>query len=829
MSSVVADLRFAVRLMTRGPGLTVILVLTLALGIATSTAIFSVVNSVLIKPLPYKDPEQLVRVYTEFRADKMQLPKFWVSAPEYFDLARACRSCAETGMWTRGTGSIAGGDRPVRVDAAYATASLLPMIGVKPALGRWFDAGEDAPGGDFTVAVLGYNVWQRAFGGSPDVIGKHVTIDATPVTIIGVMPKGFTFLSTEEIWIPLKADPADVSHRGGHNFEVVIRLKPDASFAAFQSELDALMAAWSAGRHREDNGPHFIHKDGHPMIAFPLHDDVVGGMASALWMLQGAALFVLLIAIVNIANLLLTRSETRSREIAVRHALGARRRRLIRQFVTESLAMGVIGGGLGVLGAVWALDGIVALIPQSAPRIHEIRLDATAVLFAVACTVGASVLFGLAPILHARRTDIHTALKDGSPRMTGSKARQRVRRGLVIAEVALAVVLVVGCAVMVKSFIRLQRVDLGMKPDHMLTAEIEIPAKVYTDAASGNQFWQRLEDKLVALPGVVDATLVGGLPPTRRLMANDIEFPGRAHTPDDAPWNVDYWNIIGDRTIETLGMRLVRGRALGPSDTAGTPNVVMINQRFADRFWPGEDPIGKVVNIAGWNDKGTPQTVVGVVADVKQMGIDRPAGTEVFLTAWQYPQIVGDDHAHLILDLAIRTHGAPGDLAPALDKAVHAIDPTLPVSKLRTMDDVMWEAVARPRFLTFLLSAFAIMALLLAGVGIYGVMAHTVEQRTHEIGLRVALGAQPRQVRWMVLRQAGSLAVIGAAAGVAVVAALQLALGAKMKTVLYGAALADPLVLGGVAVVVLGAALLATWIPARRATTVEPMVALRTE
>jgi predicted permease len=830
MSSVVADLKFAVRMMTRGPGITAILVLTLALGIAASTAIFSVVNSVLLKPLPYEKPEQLVRVYTEFLG-KMQLRKFAVSVPEYFNLARDCKTCESVAAWGNGTASLSGGDRPVRVDAAYTTHGLLPMLGVKPMLGRFFTAEEDRPG-DPTVVVLGYGVWKRAFGGDPSVVGKAIRLDAMPVTIIGVMPPGFDFLGRMEAWVPACLDP-NSNRVGSHWLRVLARLAPGASPKAFETEVQGLEAQWKQKKNPFD---HYIDHETHPVIAVPLQADIVGGISTALWLLQAAALFVLLIAVVNVANLLLARSETRNREIAVRHALGARRRRLIRQFLTESLVVGGIGGALGVLAAVWALDGIVALIPPEAPRVGEIGLDGSAVLFAVACTVGASILFGLAPILHARRTDIHSALKDGSPRTTGSKTRLRVRRALVITEVALAVVLVVGCGVMVKSFLRLQEVDLGIDPERVLTAEIELPTKNYPDGAARVGFWHRLQDRIAGLPGVDSVSLLGALPLQRGLNANDIGFPGRT-PPDKADttqpvWNVDFWQTVGDDAMAALGARLVAGRSFGPTDTATAPGVVLVNQAFANRFWPGENPIGQRVSLNAYNADGSPnttnvQTVIGVVADMRQMGLDRPAGTEVFIPITQAEAQAGG--APITMSLIIRSKGDPGALAPSVQAAVGALDPSLPVSKLRTMNDVVWEAVARPRFLTMLLTAFAAMALLLAAVGIYGVMAHTVAQRTHEIGVRVALGAQPAHVRAMVLRQAAVLVIGGVGIGVVAAIGLQLWLGASLRGVLYGGSIGNPIMLGGVAVAVTLAAMLATWVPARRATRVEPTVALRTE
>jgi putative ABC transport system permease protein len=564
------------------------------------------------------------------------------------------------------------------------------------------------------------------------------------------------------------------------------------------------------------------------MIAVPFHEDLVGSLSSTLWLLQGAVLLVLLIAIVNVANLLLARSETRTREVAVRHALGASRRRLLRQFMTESLLLGIVGGGLGILVAVWAVDGVTALIPKSAPRASEISLDTNAVIFAVGCAFLASLMFGMAPIFHARRNDLHGALKDGGPRMTGSRARLRVRRALVIAEVTLAVVLVIGCTVMVRSFLKLQKVDLGFDPDRVLTFELELPEKTYPGTTS-SVFWSRLDDRLRALPGVRSTTMLRGLPPSRPINANDLEFPGRTKKPGDPPWNVDYWQFVGDDFIETLGMKLVAGRALTRSDTAEAPPVILINEAFANRFFPGENPIGKEVELYHRPNKQVFQKIVGVVADMKNAGIDKPSGTEVYIPQRQLAVFNDQPGGLYIMWIVVRTDGNPDALAPAVTRVISDIDPTLPISSMRSMNDVMWEAVARPRFLTFLLVSFAGIALLLAAVGIYGVMAHTVAQRTHEIGLRVALGAQPSHVRAMVLRQAATLVAIGVASGLAIAVVLQLVLDSSLSSVFYGEELSQPVLLGAVAITVTVTALLATWIPARRATRVEPTVALRSE
>jgi putative ABC transport system permease protein len=838
MGSLWLDVRYALRMMVKGPALTAVLAITLALGIGASTTIFSVVNSVVLRPLPYEEPEGLVRIYTEFHGN-MKLSSFWVSGHEFEDLRRECKhACASVAAWARGgTASIAGGDRPVRVEANYATHELLPMLGVRPILGRWFDKSEDRPG-DQEVIVLGHDVWQRAFGGDPTVVGRKIHVDAMPMTVIGVMPKGFDFLDRQEAWLPLNLDTSK-TNRGGHNYNVIARLAPGASIQALRAELAALVTQW-----QKDGAPgrHSLHSTLHPMIAVPFHADLVGSMATTLWLLQGAVLLVLLISIVNVANLLLARSETRTREVAVRHALGASRRRLVRQFLTEAALQGVLGGALGILVAVWAVDGVTALIPKSAPRANEIALDTTAVIFAVGCAFLASLLFGLAPILHARRTDLHGALKDGAKGMTATKSRLRMRRWLVIGEIALAVVLVIGCTVMVRSFIKLQQVELGMKPDHMLTFELELPTKTYP-GSTGGVFWDRLQDRLRALPGVTSASLGRGLPPARPVNANDIYFMGKTPIPGPIaqqigapPWNVDYWQIVGDEALETLGARLIRGRTIKRSDDVNAPSVVVINEAFAKRFYPNEDPIGRQVIIAGRGDdpndpENIKQTIVGIVGDIKNAGIDKPAGTEVFIPWRQIPQINKGDTSDYpnVLRAFVRADGDPADLTTAIHLLVAELDPTLPVSNMRSMDDLMWEAVARPRFLAFLLSAFAAIALLLAAVGIYGVMAHTVAQRTQEIGLRVALGAQPKQVRALVLRQAGVLVAAGVAIGLSTAVLLQFMLDKPLKNLFYGAELSQPVLLGAVGLAVTATALLATWIPARRATKIEPTVALRSE
>ncbi len=819
------DFRYALRTILKAPGLTAVLVVTLALGIGATTTIFSVVHSVVLRPLPYSEPDALVRIYTEFLGPNPR-HRFTLSGPEVDDLRHDCRSCTSVAAWTRGSASLAGGDRPVRVDAAWCDHWLLPTLAVPPLLGRFFDESEDRPGGDPTVVVLGYDLWQRAFGGDPHVIGRQIHLDAMPVTVIGVMPRGFDFLGGEEAWVPAHFDRA-MMDRDSHYVNVIARLAPSSSVAALGDELAALTTAWGTKR-----GPntHAVSAD-HPMIGLPFQADLVGSLATTLWLLQGAVAFVLLISIVNVANLMLARSQTRLREVAVRHALGASRRRLIRQFATESMVVGLLGAALGILVAVWAIDAVTALMPKSAPRASEVAIDGSSIAFAIGSALASALLFGLAPILHVRGANLYGPLKEGAPG-AGTKLRLHVRRALVVVEIAVAVVLVIGCTIMVRSFTRLQRVDLGFDPDRVLTFGVELPDKAYPGLA-GDAFWDRLQTRLAALPGVTGVGLISGMLPERPLTAAGFQIVGRMRDPE-VPWNVDYWQMVNADALGTLGARIVAGRGITRGDAAGAPPVVVVNQAFASRFFPGVDPVGQQIVITPIGDHPIAHAIVGVVADLRQSGLDKAPGTEIFLPYAQLPATEAvasmmPPHSITTMHVVLRTTGDPAALAPFAQRAVAELDPALPLFKLRTLDEAMWEAVARPRFLAFLLTAFAGLALVLAAIGIYGVMAHTVAMRTHEIGVRVALGAKPAAVRTLVLRQAAVLVGGGVAAGLAATVALEQALYGALSGLFYGASMVQPLVLVGVAVAVSITALLATWIPVRRATKVPPTVALRAE
>jgi putative ABC transport system permease protein len=819
LASLWLDLRYALRMMTRTPGLTAVLLLTLAIGIGATTTIFSVVESLLLRPLPYDRPEQLVQVYTEL-AGKTVYHDFALAPAEYVALARDCRSCAQIAAWSRAQVALAGGDHPVAVLAARATAGLLPMIGVRPLLGRWYDGSEDRPGPP-AVIVLGHDVWQRAFAGDRAIVGRTIRLDAQPVTVIGVMPPGFDFLDRIEAWIPYGLDPARASG-SEHFLHAVARLAPGATVDSLDAELAALATGWAPQFQPDDPPP----SPTHPVYVRSLQADLVKDVAAPIWLLQGAVLLVLVIAIVNVANLLITRAESRSREIAVRHALGASRRRLVRQLLTESLMLGLCGGGLGVLVAVWGVAGLLAILPRAAPRYTELRLDGTAVAFAAGCAVASSLVFGLAPILHARRTDLHGALKDGSSRMTGSRGGARLRRVLVIGEIALAIPLVVVCSVLVRGFLRSQEIKPGFAPDHLLTFGIALPRAVYP-GTTGDELWHRLEDRMRGLTGVRHVALLDTLPLISGNQIWGFEIPDRPRPPGEPLRLADQGRVAGDDAFATLGARIVRGRGFTAEDAPGAPDVAVINQAFAARYFPGEDPIGRQLVISA-GARALPRTIVGVFADIQQE-LDRPPGTELMIPLWQFAALYEPPQSYRSLIVAIRTTGDPAALLPAAQRAVAALDPTLPLIDPMTMESAIWLVNARTRILAQFLSVFAGLALALAAVGIYGVMAHSVAQRTAEIGLRVALGAPPAQVRAMVLRQAAALVAAGLALGLGAAIAIDRALGAGVQDLFYGERLAEPGMCAAVALAIAATALVASWIPARRATRIEPTVALRNE
>ncbi|HSF40154.1 MAG TPA: ABC transporter permease, partial [Thermoanaerobaculia bacterium] len=814
MKSLAQDLRYAVRLLLKSPGFTLLAAITLALGIGANAAIFSIVNSVLLRPLPYQAPDRLMIVYSQFPT--MNFDRFWVDPMEYWEYSQKNRSFEKLGAYVTGAVNVSGGEEPVRADAALASAGLFEALGVDAQLGRYYGAAEDLPNGE-KVTVLSDGLWRRAFGADRGILGRRIKVDGADRTVIGVMPPGFALGNERiDVWIPLALDPASPGFRGNHYLYLVGRLKPGVSLAQARSELNGLVARWEL--EIPDN--HTPEPEGHPLIIQPFLEDLVGDVRPKIQLLMGAVGLVLLIACANVANLLLARAEARQKEIAVRTALGADRGRLVRQFLTESVVLSLFGGVLGLVLAYWGVRAIVVANLESIPRVDEIGLDGRALLFTLGISLLTGLLFGLAPALHARTGAFFASLKEGGQRTTASGGRLLLRRALVVTEVALAAMLVIGGGLLIRSFWLLTQVDPGFDPKGLLSLQIALPDATYPDDNQVNAFYTRLVDRLKQLPGVEGAAAVSGLPPNRQVNANDTEFEGVPEPPNGPIHNVDYWQFVTRDYFHTMGIPVLEGRAFTPSDARGTPGVVLVNQTLANLFWPGQSPLGKRVKAPGGPNAEAPWlTVVGVVKDVKQGGLDKKTGTELYFLTDQSPDTVGA--AADTMYLMLRTEGDPLRLVDSVREEIRRLDPALPLADVRPMTDVIFASVAQPRFVAFMVLVFAIVALALAAIGTYGVLAYTVEQRTQEIGVRMALGAQARQVLGMILAQGAWLVGLGLVLGVAG----SLALRKVLASVLFGVTPTDPVILGTVVLVLSAVAFAACYLPARRATRVSPLVA----
>jgi putative ABC transport system permease protein len=817
------DLRYGARMLFKKPGFTLIAILTLALGIGANTAIFSVVNGVLLRPLPYREPDRLARVYSEFPT--MNLRKFWISPPEYMDVQKEAKSWESIGAWAAGGVNIAANGPPIRVAATNVTLSLMDTLGVQPALGRNFTPGEDTVGGP-RVTIISHALWQRAFGGQADIIGKEIMIDARPFNVVGVMPQGYVFPpgsnQPADVWTPFQFDPANPGGRSNHFLNVIGRLKPGATLDQARSEMEALMTGWkSEGRAR-----HLLQQKFHPVLMFPLHEDVVGGAKSAVLMLLGAVAFVLLIACANVASLLLARAEARHREFAVRLALGAGRSRMLRQFLTEGMILVLLGAACGVSLAQGGLKMIMAAAPDSVPRTGEIRIDLLVLAFTLGVSILAVFIFALAPMAQLRERNLAEWLH-GSGKGAGAGAgSQLLRKGLVVTEIALALMLVVGSGLMLRAFWKLRSVNLGFNPFGALSFTVELPSSAYP-IPEQLRFSQSLQAKLASIPGVKSAAMASELPPLRPIDANDTDIEGYQPGPNEpSKGNVDFWNVVSGDYFKTMSIRLTEGRLFEPSDhNENAQRVVVINQALAKRYWQGS-PVGRrlspgqVANDAIWF------TVIGVVEDTKNLGVDKSAGTELYFLEPQVLTSLGRLFGGVTRqNFVVRAEGDPASVAGAVRAAVHGIDPALPIFGMQTMSDTVADSLVRPRFLSLLLGAFSVIALALATVGIYGVMAYSVSQRTQEIGVRVALGARSSDVMKMVLGQGTKLAAVGVGIGLAGAFALT----RVMSTLLFEVSVTDPATFAAVVALLAIVALLACYIPARRATKVDPLIALRCE
>jgi len=814
MQTFLQDLKYALRMLKKNPAFTTVAILTLAVGIGANSAIFSVVNSVLLRPLPFRQPGQLVRVYSEFPT--MQLQKFWLSPPELLDIQREAKSWEAIGAWAPGGQNVGTESEPLRVTSAAITRSLIDVLGVQPERGRSFSEEEDRNGGP-KVAIISHGLWQKGFGGASDIIGKQIQVNSTATTVIGVMPANFAFPPGSndqvELLVPFQFDPANPGNRGSHFLSVIGRLKPGVTTEQAQSEMTSLMAGWKS----EGRAQHLLNPEKHPVIMLGLHEDVVGSARKAVWLLMAAVGFVLLIACVNVANLLLARAESRHREFAVRLALGAGVKRMVRQFVAEGFVLVLIASILGVALAFGGLKILLLFAPDSVPRTEEIGVGLPVLGFTIVVAIVAVFLFGLAPLAQVSERNLANWIRGAGQRSIRGGG-QTLRKSLVVTEIALAVILVIGSGLMIRAFWKLQQVNSGFDPAGVVSFSLNLPNAKYK-ATERQQFVDSLEQKLSAIPGVANVSIASGIPPLRRINANDTEIEGYQETPDSPAQNVDYWNVVGNNYFKTMKIRLLEGRTFEPQDD--NPNamkVVMVNQALAKRFWTGS-PIGRRVN-PGFNDPKVWFTIVGVVEDTKNAGMDKPAGPELYFQVRQVNQFIGAN-----VNFVVRAANDSAPLEGSIRNAVRELDPSLPVYNLWSMDEVVSKSMVQPRFLALLLATFSGIALFLAAIGIYGVMAYSVAQRTQEIGVRMALGARPLHVLRLIFQQSLGMLLIGTVIGLAGAFALT----RLMRTLLFEITATDPLTYVSVIGLLTVVALLACYIPARRAAKVDPLIALRYE
>ena len=819
MVTLLQDFQFAVRMMRKNLGFTTAAVLCLMLGIGATTGIFTVVNAVLLQPLPYSHPEQLIRVYTEFPTfPNGGLHRFWTSGPEFQDLRRDTHSWASLDAWITGGANLAGKTQPVRVTAAYLSGGLLETLAVAPVAGRLISQTDDVPGAQ-VVADISYGTWQSVFAGDPSVVGRETYLDGLKCTIIGVMPKGFQFPPGEQepaqIWTALRLDPANPGNRGGHNYYLLGRMKPRVTAVEAQGELASLVQSYGEKRAPKT---HSFHPKTHTIVSFPLQAEVVSSVRPALLMLLGAVIFVLLIASVNVANLLLARAEARRREIAIRGALGAGLVRLARQFVTEGILLALCGAVLGVALSFVGVRLVQLTNAGGIPRADEISMDWRVLLFTLGTSLITGVLFGLAPLAPLLVSGISESLKDTAGSTTAAAGAQIFRRILVAGELAMALVLLIGCGLMLRAFWKLQEVYTGLHAENVVTMRVSLPSGAYTDNAKITDFWTRLDARLTNLPGVPSAALVSGLAPMRPPNMNDTDIEGFVQTEGGPIPNVDFYQAVSKDYFATMGIRLMDGRLFDGRDVQGAPDAVIINKTMAMTFWPHQSPIGRRIRPGGSKDWCT---IIGIVDDVKNAGLDRPAGTELYLP-YRQPAGAGNTDMYIVMRTSA---GDPRSLAGVVREQLNEIDPSLPLADIRMMEDVLTRAQARPRFLTLLLSLFSGVALAIATVGIYGVVSYSVARRTKEFGLRMVLGAQGGDVLGLVMKQGAGMVAIGIVAGLATAFALT----RLMASLLFGVTPTDLPTFAAVTAVLFAVALAACYVPARRATCVDPIQTLRYE
>jgi putative ABC transport system permease protein len=804
METLWQDVRYGFRMLWKNPGFTLVAVLALALGIGANSTIFSFVNGILLRPLPYQQPERLVLL--DEISTKENARSIGVSFPNFLDWREQNRVFEEIAAYVENSYTLVGGGEPEQVKGASVSSGLFEVVGVAPMMGRTIRPEEDRPDAD-TVVILSHGLWQRRFGAARDIIGQTISINNRSRTVIGVMPPGFQFPEVADLWLPLALDTKRWT-RNDHGLSAIARLKQGVTLAQAQDEMVSVA-------HRiEEQNP--VTNEGLSVNVHNLREGLVGDYRRALMILLGVVGFVLLIACANVANLLLARASVRQKEMSIRAALGASRWRIVRQLVTESLLLSVMGGVLGLLLALWGLDLLLAAIPIEIPFWMKFNLDGRVLGFTVAVSLLTGIVFGSVPALQASKIDLNEALKEGGRSAAAGAGRRRLRSLLVVVEVALSLVLLVGAGLMMRSFLRLRQVDPGVDPKNVLTMTVSLPRAKYTEPEKQVAFFQQLLERTNALPGVETAGAVSNLPLSGSLWGRSLTVEGRPVLPVGQAPMINHC-VTTPNYFRSMGIRLLAGRDFAPPDTKDAPRVTVIDERLAREFWPGESPLGKRIRFGPPEANEPWHTIVGVVGEVRHERLEMATRKSIYVPHSQIPdrQMV----------LTIRTATDPMSLAAAVRGQVKELDPDQPVSDVRPMSEVISRSVWQPRLYAILFGIFAAVALVLATVGIYGVMAYSVTQRTHEIGIRMALGAQSSDVLKMVLGHGLLLALTGVVIGLGAAFALT----RLMASLLFNVSATDPITFTLIALLLMLVALVACLVPARKAMKVDPMVALRYE
>ncbi len=822
MSAFFQDLRYALRAAIANPGFAAAAVCSIAIGIGANTTLFSVANALLLNPLPYADADRLAILWN--RSPGLNIAEDWFSTAQYFDIKNGHSGFEDVAIAIGGNDNLTGDGEPERIGTIRMSSNLLPMLGVRPALGELLRQADDVPG-QTGKALLGYSTWVRRYGSDPRVLGRSLVINGQTYVISGVLPATFSLprevmptlngAEDAEIVLPLPLAPDAVTFRGREDYNILGKLKPGVSEQSAQVEMDAITA-----RLCQQHPDLYPANGGLTFDIVPLREQVVGDVRQSLLVLVAAVACVLLIACANVANLLLSRALARQKEIAVRASLGAGRARIVRQLLTESLVLALAGGVLGLVLALWGVDQMRSMGQGSVPRLREIGIDFDVLLFTLTISLISGLVFGLAPALRVSRVDLQGQLRDAARTTAGAGAMwargQQTRQILVIAELALSVMLLVGAALLVRSFLRLLDVPPGFNPTQTLTLELSMIGRRYGDAETVIQTYRRIWERIASLPGVNVSGAVSALPLSQMFAWGPITVEGRAPQPGEAFINVDQ-RFVGGDYFQAMEIPLLRGRFFNDQDLRSNQRVTLIEQRMADQLWPGEDPLGRRIKTGGNDSKSPWINVVGVVGNIKQYTLDGDSRMAMYLAHTQYPVRA--------MNLVLRSGQDPAMLTAAVRQQLRDIDPDLPIYRVRTMDQRVEESLARRRFAMVLLGLFAAIALGLASLGIYGVMAYLVAQGMRELGIRLALGATPRQIRRLVVGGGMSVAAAGIALGLI---GAWMASGV-MRALLFEVDARDPITFIAIPVLLAAVALLACYLPARSAMRIDPAICLRAE